>query len=92
VRAMRGAAGVPPLVFQTPVTLEVDFTNPESARALEGMEGVERAGEMSIRMQGQSVLAAYRLFVTARERAAELRAAPATEPPQPDTTSSSACS
>jgi len=98
VRAVRGAANVPPLVFQTPVTLEVSFTNPESAGALEGMEGIERTDETSVRVRGQSVVAAYRLFVSARQQAAELcsddpveqPAAP--EDPQPDPTSPSASS
>jgi len=92
VRAIRGAANMPPLVFQSPVTLDVAFTNPESAQALEGMEGIERTDETSVRTRGQSVVAAYRLFVSARHQAAVLPVQLPPADPQPDTTSSSACS
>ena len=94
VRAVRGAATVPPLIFQTPVTLDVTFTAPASAAALEGMEGIERTDETSVRVEGQSVLAAYRLFVSARQRAAELpaEAPPAAGGPQSESSSPSASS
>ncbi len=42
VRAVRGAARVPPIVFQSPVTLDVLFKEAASANALTGMEGIER--------------------------------------------------
>ncbi len=83
VRAVRGAARVPPIVFQSPVTLDVLFKEAASAEALTGMEGIERTSEKSIRTQGQSVLAAYRLFVSARQQAAEMGAARHTRRPAP---------
>jgi len=73
IRAVRQAANVPPLVFQSPATLEVVFKTAESADAMEGMEGIERSGETSIRAEGQGVLAAYHLFVRARQQAAAAR-------------------
>lgn len=89
IRAVRQAASVPPLVFQSPATLEVIFKTARSADVLAGMEGVERTGEASIRTQGPSVLAAYHLFVQARQRVIEAREG---TPPQPGTASSSASS
>jgi D-amino peptidase len=97
IRAVRTAAAAPPLVFQSPVTLDVAFTSPESAGALEGLEGIERMGELTVRCRGQSVVAAYRAFASARMKAAEPSLPPAAqspppEPHQPGETSSSAFS
>jgi D-amino peptidase len=94
VRAIRSAANMPPLVFQSPATLEVVFTDPQSAEALKGAEGVERVGETTVRTRGHSVLAAYHQFVSARQRAAEAPAKTddADHAAQPDTTSPSASS
>jgi len=66
VRAVRNASAVPPVVFQSPTTLEVTFNKAESAAALESLPGIERTGDSTVRAQGPHILAAYRDFVIAR--------------------------
>jgi D-amino peptidase len=65
-RAVRRASTVPPVLFQSPTTLDVMFTTPESAAAIEGVIGIERTGEFSVRAQGDSVLETYLLIAQAR--------------------------
>jgi D-amino peptidase len=65
-RALRRASSVPPVVFHSPATLEVDFNAPDSADALDGKEGIERRGEATVSTQGPTVLAAYQQFLRAR--------------------------
>lgn len=67
-RAFRRAPTVPPVVFQSPTTLEVTFSTARSAAALEKMPAIERTGEATVRTEGASILVAYRNFVLARER------------------------
>jgi len=68
VRAVRNASAVPPVVFQSPTTLEVTFNKTESAAALEQLPGIERSGENTVRTQGPNIVAAYRDFVLARQQ------------------------
>lgn len=76
-RVLRAAAGravakvrtLPPVVFQSPTTLEVVFNRTESADAVESQRGVERVGEFTVRTRGPSILEAYRTFVAARTAA-----------------------
>ncbi|MHC4788891.1 MAG: M55 family metallopeptidase [Planctomycetota bacterium] len=85
-RAARRARQVPPVVFQSPTTLEVTFDRPESAAALEQEPGIERAGTRTVRAEGASILTAYRAFMLARSR----NGAPARRPPQSGSSSASA--
>lgn len=66
-RALRHAASVPPVVFQSPTTLEVIFRSAESADAVARMPEIERTGPDTVRTQGPSILVAYRNFVLARQ-------------------------
>jgi D-amino peptidase len=72
-RAMAKTRTLPPVVFQSPTTLEVVFNRSESADAIQGRPEVERVGEFTVRTRGPSILEAYRAFVAARAavRAAE---------------------
>jgi D-amino peptidase len=67
-RATRKASRVPPVVFQSPTTLEVTLNSAESAAALAAAPDIRRTGEMSILAEGPSILAAYRTFLLARSQ------------------------
>jgi len=84
-QAVRRAPTVPPVVFQSPTTLEATFRSSAAAAALQGAPGIERVGECAVAATGPSIVAAYSAFVLAR-----LRAAPTRLTPQPDKTSSRA--
>lgn len=80
-RALRKAARMPPVAFQSPAVLEVEFKTPESVERLEQTQGIERDGERTIRTSGPTVLAAYRQFSQARGRNGHARAAqPSSKP------------
>jgi len=66
-RAIRKAPTIPPVVFQSPTALEVTFTNPDSAAALDRMPSIERTGQNTVRTEGPNIVAAYRNFVLARQ-------------------------
>jgi len=66
VRAVRNASAVPPVIFQSPTTLEVTFHTAESAAVLEKLPGIQRTGESTVRVEGPHILAAYRDFVIGR--------------------------
>jgi D-amino peptidase len=65
-RAVQRAAEIPPVVFPSPTTLEVEFISPRSAEALEKASSIERIGEATIMVEGSNILAAYRRFLQAR--------------------------
>jgi D-amino peptidase len=70
-RAVRRAHNMPPVVFQSPTTLEVTLRSPDGAAALAKMPGIERAGESTVRAEGANILAAYKAFVLARAQNGE---------------------
>jgi len=65
-RAMRKAPHVPPVVFQSPTTLEVVLRDPAGAEALAGHEGIERLDANRVAAKARDILSAYRSFALAR--------------------------
>ncbi len=65
-RALRRARNVPLVVFPSPTTLEVEFTDPQRAAALERVMTIERVDDTTIRTRGPNILAAFRQFLDAR--------------------------
>jgi D-amino peptidase len=63
--AMLKAPTAPPVVFQSPATIEVVFTTPQSADVLRDAGGIRRIDDVTVRTDGNSVLAAYRRLTVA---------------------------
>ncbi len=66
-RAVRKVGQLPPVVFQSPATLQIVYHRQQDADRMAEANGIEPAGERTVRTQGPTVLAAYKHFVHARQ-------------------------
>lgn len=65
-RAVQKTSQLPPVLFESPASLEVAFRNPETAAAMANVDFVERTGAVTVKVAGQNIVAAYRRFMVAR--------------------------